>query len=254
MRGCCLSSLQEGALGFAFGADGGAAPRWTPDPATETRCAHHGSSPWAYSEAQGGLGSHRPHRKLRLREVQAPPEDTQCWTTEAGQCLPAPEVAGAVKGAGAPTDTEALAQTGPLAPAATHSFTCSTACGWLASCGGPEPDPGVGVRGRGGGGTVGSQSRKLRGRGSTWGAKRPPLPSHPSFWDKTKVGGQWGSAGTFSPAEPPDFTAQLPVEPEPLASPSQRGRPNCPLSDGPEGRPSSHRGSGCRPLGQPGSS
>ena len=84
---------------------------------------------------------------------------------------------------------------------------------------------------------MGSQSQKLQGQGSTWGAKRLPLPSHPSFWDKTKVGGQRGSAGTFSSAEPPDFTAQLPVEPEPSASLSQRGRPNCRLSDGPEGTP-----------------
>ena len=88
MRGCCLSTLQEGALGFAFRADRGAAPRWTPDPAAGTRCAHRGSSCWAHSEAQGGLGSRRPHRKLRLREVQALPEDTQRWT-EAGQWLPA---------------------------------------------------------------------------------------------------------------------------------------------------------------------
>lgn len=89
MRGCCLSTLREGALGFAFGADRGAAPRWTPDPAAGTHCAHRGSSHWVHSEAQGGLGSRRPHRKLRLREVQAPLEDTQRWTAEAGQWLPA---------------------------------------------------------------------------------------------------------------------------------------------------------------------
>lgn len=118
----------------------------------------------------------------------------------------------------------------------------------------PRAGPRGGSEGQGRRGNGGESEPEARGRGSTWGAKRPPLPSHPSLRDKTKVGGQWGSAGTFSPAEPPDFTAQLPVEPEPLASPSQRGRPNCPLSDGPEGRPSSHRGSGCRPLGQPGSS
>ena len=96
---------------------------------------------------------------------------------------------------------------------------------------------------------MGSQSQKLQGQGSTWGAKRLPLPSHPSFWDKTKVGGQRGSAGTFSSAEPPDFTAQLPVEPEPSASLSQRGRLNCPLSDGPEGTPLCPSGEWLRAAG-----
>lgn len=54
--------------------------------------------------------------------------------------------------------------------------------------------------------------------------------------------GSGGSSGTFffSP-EPPDFTAQLPVEPEPSAFPFRQGLPNCPFLEGSEQVP----------LGQP---
>ena len=98
-----------------------------------------------------------------------------------------PRAAWAVRGPGGLTGHRSSHLAVPPAPAATHSFTCCpTAWGPRAP---QQPRVGPGRGGEGRGATVGSQSRKLWGQGSTWGAKRPPCPHIPPSGTKPRLEG-----------------------------------------------------------------
>lgn len=150
----------------------------------------------------------------------------------------------------------------PPAPASAHlkqpacGFCCCQEALGPAPGGCPELGPRV-TGEQGGGGIEGGRKVRAGGLGEPGGheAAAPALTS-PSRTKPREID-RGRSSGTFSAAaEPPDFTAQLPVEPESSASSFWQDLPNCPFLEGSERVPIQPVGggvgwgSGCWATGQ----